>query len=79
MARAPVLPRNAPRRSLQAAGTEAAFRRVSLSRLFFCALKKGRGKHGALRSAGAESAAFTIRKQFSRKSQTREWQNRGNT
>lgn len=79
MVRAPVLPRNAPRRLLQAARTEAASRGGELCAAVFCARKKGRGKHGAHRTAGAESAAFTIRKQFSRKSQTKEWQNRGNT
>lgn len=79
LARAPVLPRNAPHRSLQAAGTDAASRGGEPRAAVFCARKKGRGKHGALRTAEAESAAFTIRKQFSRKSQTREWQNRGNT
>ena len=79
LARAPVLPRNAPRRALQTAGTKAASRGGEPCAAVFCVRKKGRGKHSALRTAGAESAAFTIRKQFSRKSQTKEWQNRGNT
>lgn len=67
------------RRALQTAGTKAASRGGEPRAAVFCVRKKGRGKHSALRTAGAESAAFTIRKQFSRKSQTKEWQNRGNT